>query len=419
MAISRGDIEKAAGGGNLFDLSADQIESAYALNPYGAEDALISSLEHAKRALIDGEITTSDFVDFTSNVAPKANHVLNTITTWGSNWATGAHSMGPRLYKFMDTTNPGSPTAQGDFKDINFERAFTRREIAKIPEASLPTREEVEAGDVFLEYFPIGMKFRPEPKIEEPPIVEPPLPPDQKLIETPTPLPKTPSVGPITPEPTVQLPEEAGIGTLIGDPFRLEQVLKPYQEQIEQFGRRQEEQMRQMFQVQEQQREQRLSDLASLLASEEQRAYEQFVPGEQERLNTLGLLRSSALGESLSREKTRLQAEREAALAGQALEDREAAIQATQGILQPRLATQQAAIERMYSLEDLEREQNLARELAAAGVPYAGSAGGMSTGEGVFQGALTGAAAGSVVPGWGNLIGAIVGGVGGGLAADK
>jgi len=240
---------------------------------------------------------------------------------------------------------------------------------------------------------------------------------ESPLVETPVQLPLDPGLGPTTPTSPIGLPEEAGLGTLIGDPFRDIAGLQNFQQQIEKFGRRQEEQLRQIFQVQEQQREQRLGDLASFLGQEETRRFEEAQPQIEESLNTRGLLRSSALGEALASERGRLEQETQAALLGQGLSDREAAILGVEQIAQPRIQSQQAGLERFFSLEDIERESKLARDLAELGVPHvpSQSGGGFSLG-GALGGGLLGASFGGGLPGiiGGGLLGGLQGGGGGG-----
>lgn len=259
----------------------------------------------------------------------------------------------------------------------------------------------------------------PPPPPEEPdkpviPTPPPPVGPPIDLIEPPIGLPDEPGRGPITPDPGIDLPPEAGIGTLIGDPLKKEKSLEEFQKEIEDFGRRQEEQIRQMFQVQEQQRTQRLQDLGQFLGSEEERRFGEIQPQIEEALNTRGLLRSSALGEALASERGRLEQETQAALLGQGLSDREAAILGVEATLAPRLQSQTAGLERAFSLEDIQKEMDLARELAKLGVPVTPGARSSIFGGAVgggLSGAASGAMIGSVVPGIGTGVGAVAGGL--------
>jgi len=463
MTVSAGELEKL-GGKDLVDFTGEDIKKiSVGRGPTWFLDAGVSVLEGLRDRVVKGDATIGELAQATDSLGSFMNTALN------DRWARGAVGEARdtlnRLNKFIKTSAPDG-RGQGEFEDLNFERAFTRRQIAQIPRESLPTRADVEKGLLPLDIFPTGLKMQEDvpdpdapgpttPDVVEQPFklpVQPGQGPITPTIQPPGATPQTPGTPPVSLEPSLpQQPPQAGqpglpqqvpggsgqlgaptqpgvgIGTLIGDPLRLNEALSPERQQIEVFGRRQEEQLRQLFETQEQQRRAGIQDLSQFLAGEEQRKFKEAVPGIQEGLNTQGLLRSSALGQAMARQRGQLGAETQSALLAQGLSDREAQLAQTEQILGSRLGAQQAGFEREISLEDIEREQDLARQLAAMGMPSQPTTqGGFQFGgalSGGLGGAASGAMLGSVVPGIGTGLGAAAGGimgaVGGGSGGGK
>lgn len=176
---------------------------------------------------------------------------------------------------------------------------------------------------------------------------------------------------------------------------------------IEAEALRQQEQQRQAFEAARALRDERLRDLAGLLSAEEERKFEATTPLIAESAQSAGLLRSSALGEALARERSNLAAQSAFELARVGLEDRDLEVQGIQDILANRQLLQSQALERAFSIEDFEREAQIARDIGAAAAPQvrggSGKGGALTTG-------LGGAAVGHSI---GGVPGAIIGGIGG------
>jgi len=118
----------------------------------------------------------------------------------------------------------------------------------------------------------------------------------------------------------------------------------------------------------EERRKQRRSDLSGLLTTSREQAFSENAPEILESLSSRGLLRSSAVGEELAGEQSRLQQISENFLSTQALSDVDAISGFKQGALGREIDLRRKGKEREFSLEDFGREASLARELAQLGV---------------------------------------------------
>ncbi len=164
-------------------------------------------------------------------------------------------------------------------------------------------------------------------------------------------------------------------------------------------------------------------ELASVLAGQQERLFEEAVPNILEQSQAAGLLRSTGTGEALGREAGRLAAGTSEALALAGLGDIDVQSQGLQNILNQRLGFQTSGLQRSLSLEDFQREANLAQLLGAQAAPQIDDAGskGFNLGSafrGGAQGALTGALVGSAFgqPAAGAAIGGLGLFAGGGLS---
>lgn len=286
---------------------------------------------------------------------------------------------------------------------------FSAREYANLPVDVLPTQEEVTSGRIPLDLLPPVQRFRPPTPISTPqtPQVLPPIGPGGQQPGTPP--------GTIT-----QVPDPANPGKminvpLVGDPLQNSVPKMIDQSVIEQEGLRQSEQNRLAFEAERAIRGQRLKDTAAFLSSEEDRKFGEAQPGIYEDLNKRGLLRSTGLGDALAREKAKLSGESAAVLAQQGLSDRDAEVGGIKDILAKSQQFQTSGLERRFTLEDFNREADMAKALGAQYAPQV--KGGKSVLGGILAGAGAGASAGSSMGPVGTGIGAVLGAATGGSKA--
>lgn len=119
------------------------------------------------------------------------------------------------------------------------------------------------------------------------------------------------------------------------------------------------------FEAQEtERRQERLRNLGSILAGQREQAFNRAAPGIMEDLSARGLLHSSALGEELAGEQSRLARQSELELMRQALQDTDVLAGIRGGALGREIELGRAGQERVFSLEDFEKQAALAREIA-------------------------------------------------------
>lgn len=167
---------------------------------------------------------------------------------------------------------------------------------------------------------------------------------------------------------------------------------------------------KQAYDSQATQRKQYLSELSDLLIKQQQAQLNDQMPGIYEDLNTRGLLRSSALGEKVGLEASKLARQTSEQLALQGLTDRNNALSQSGKIEDQYLAGRNAAIQRGFSVEDFNRQADLSREIGTAVTPVAqnGGKGGQALG-GALGGASIGANFGPAGAGIGGVIGGVLG----------
>lgn len=122
------------------------------------------------------------------------------------------------------------------------------------------------------------------------------------------------------------------------------------------------------------------SELAELLNQQMERQYSEQVPGYLEDLNTRGLLRSSALGDRLAQERSRMGAGVNEQLALQAIQDQYGGIEGLGGIQESYLQGRQGALGRRFSLEDYARQMEASKALGQAVTPVTPYTGGGKSG---------------------------------------
>lgn len=151
-----------------------------------------------------------------------------------------------------------------------------------------------------------------------------------------------------------------------------------------------------------------LTDLGKLLEEQQTRQLSSELPGIYEDLNTRGLLRSSDLGNQLSRRQQELAAITSAKLAEQGLAYNDEYTSGLGNIENTYLGARNSALSRRFSLEDLDTNIKASKELGFALQPQPQSNGKGSMG---LLGASTGASIGSAFGPAGTAIGGALGGV--------
>lgn len=160
-----------------------------------------------------------------------------------------------------------------------------------------------------------------------------------------------------------------------------------------------------------------IKQIGDLLQKQQDATFKQDSPGIYEDLNSRGLLRSSALGDRLSKEAAILSGQTSNQLGQVALG------QDLQNLNQNTLNTgaligdRQSAIGRQFSLEDYARQLDAAQRLGSNVAPTIRASGGKGAAGGALTGAATGAAAGSTFGPAGAGVGAGVGAAGGYLSS--
>lgn len=165
---------------------------------------------------------------------------------------------------------------------------------------------------------------------------------------------------------------------------------------------------KQAYDSQADQRKQYLSELSDLLIKQQQAQLNDQMPGIYEDLNTRGLLRSSALGEKVGLEASKLARQTSEQLALQGLTDRNNALTQSGKIEDQYLAGRNAAIQRGFSVEDFNRQAALSREIGTAVTPVSQNGG---KGGQALSGALGGASIGANFGAPGAAVGGVLGGV--------
>lgn len=170
--------------------------------------------------------------------------------------------------------------------------------------------------------------------------------------------------------------------------------------EIQRLAQEEEARRRKILQEQKGIQSTRLQELTALLAQEEARKFGQAIPDIAGNAQAQGFLETSGFGDALARERSKLAGDTAFRLGEQALTDRDFEVGAIGDISKGTGDLNTNALERKFSVEDLGRSENLARELAKYGVPA--PAKGPSGSEQFLQyaqgaGALAGAAKGTYI----------------------
>lgn len=174
----------------------------------------------------------------------------------------------------------------------------------------------------------------------------------------------------------------------------------------------------QTFEQQTSGRKAMLDELSGVLQKQQAGMMGDQMPGIYEDLNTRGLLRSSALGEKVGLEQSKLARQTSEQLALQGITDRNTAINDLGSIEDSYLGARGSAMQRRFSLEDFDRQVAAGEKLGANALPNVPQSSGKASG--ALQGGLGGASIGATVGGApGAAIGGTIGLIGGGKLGGK
>lgn len=302
-----------------------------------AVQKLLDQANELKQQVANG---TLKLVDFQGQLAKIVADAADTTAATSRGGSQAANSVNPIWQQFQNSGFVANRAGQWVPT-----MPFSQQEYAKLPETVLPTQTDAKTGM----FDPTGAPLQRYRQDQQPQI-------DGGL------LPKGPSAPGGTPLPQIdtQLPggvdarTEQGQIALQGSTNAktlqdaLNQQFGVNQQAIEQLkqglqgvpdiyrqeGTSQQQQLNALAEQQKAARATSLTDLADILAKQQQQTFNTALPNLAEQANTSGIYRSTGFGDQLARYYSQLEAQRQNQLALQGLSDREAYLGAQQGALQ-------------------------------------------------------------------------------------
>lgn len=438
----------------------------------GQVQAILDQLNALKAQVTSGQLSVTGFQQQASPLVQSAAQITGDYARGGSN---AANAVNPIWQRIVDNNYVASRAG----KWVS-TLPFSSQEYAQLPESVLPSQKDVQNG-LFDPSTAPSQRYQntaptAPPSVSIVPPVAGPQPTDRNLNTLPVPGETNPNTGaPVTqpgtptplPQVTPQLPPgldtrtEQGQVALQGqsNAATLQDALnKQYQTNnlavnqlaqglqgipgvYKQEGASEQQQLLELADKQKSARSQALTDMAGLLATNQQNLFNRAIPNLAEQANTSGIYRSTGFGDILANKYANLTQDTQQQLAMQGLSDRDAYLQAqsgalnqglgwqgqaanTQGQNQTNIAgagasalqsygsglgdvanaaigMQNAGLQRQFSLSDYITNQNAANALAskmappsATGKASPGTQAGISTALGVAGIAQKGAAAG-------------------------
>jgi hypothetical protein len=272
-------------------------------------------------------------------------------------------------------------------------------------------------GDIIAPYLPtnpsnpgIPTPYTP-PGTQNPPVsIEPSLPPTMDTPQGPMPVipPQQPGLPPVQPAPVTQPPvdiynpgDDISAPTIRPDMGNLDvsgQGGVDIKKILDETERARQTQM-DLWNQQQSMKDNARRSLAETLNSQMDRQFNDQMPSYLEDLNTRGLLRSSALGDRLSTERSKMAAGVNEQLALQAIQDQYGGAEGLTGITDQYLKGREGAMSRGFSLEDWARQMQASKELGQAATPITPYAGNSKGGMQDLQAGMSVASLGSSVAG--------------------
>jgi len=292
---------------------------------------------------------------------------------------------------------------------------FSRQEYAKLPDAVLPTQQDIQTGMFDPLLAPI-QRVRQAPIPQVNPGVVPGTP---QPGTTPGTVPSVPQPG-TTPGAVTPTNQTGTSPVFTGNPnnpapdggLRTDgSSAAADAAKIAQEAALQQQLAVQAANERAGKRKTYLNDLSSLITQQNNQILSEKSPYIQEELNAKGLLRSSELGNAIAREQRGL-AEQSANALGQAgLQAEQQDLTDFKEIQNAYNQARDSALGRQFSMEDYERQVRTGRELGDQYAQLKPNA--PSKGKAGLSGAATGAVAGAGLGPWGVAGGAVAGGLAG------
>ncbi len=340
-------------------------------------DSIFKTLEQLKKEVQEGKLTISQF----SEVADPLTKVARASTDRAvAN--RGAEAITPYWSQLL---NSGFVTDRNGKSE--FTLPFSRREYASLPEASLPTQDEVQKGFFDPTTAPMDRYRQNTPQVN-------------------------PGVGGTTlpSAPETRTDPRGGLhgGNTAGG-FDESKILA----EAEMAKKLRED----TFHQQRDMRQRYMSDLSGVLQKQQDAQLSEETPEMLEELNSRGVLASSGVGNALSQRKKELATNTSLRLAEMGINQDNAAVADLGSIENSYLTGREGALGRRFSLEDFDRQFRAGKELGAEGIPQISQPSGK--GSGALQGGLGGAATGAKFGAPGAIAGGILGAIGGGQLGGK
>jgi len=257
---------------------------------------------------------------------------------------------------------PMAMMAGGGLGYARTEQRKKEEKEARAMEAAQRAREQAE-GEL-REINDPYLQIPDRPGEQPPPSFHPELPGDPTAPPGETP-PYTP--GPVSPvDPGIGGIRPGDTGSALDEKKLIQEAELQRQLQLEQWE--QANALRAQYQ----------QELAQTLQSQMDRQFQESLPGMYEDLNTRGLLRSSALGDRMSTEQSKLAARTNEQLALQAIQDQYGSLGQLGGIHDQYGQARYGAIDRRFSMEDYARQIEASLKMGQAMTPMQQYSGGNS-----------------------------------------
>lgn len=310
----------------------------------GAVQDIYDQLEDLKSKVQSGSLNLVDFQGKAAPLVKKASEITGQIAGKGG---SAANAVNPIWQKFQ---SDGYVTAQAG-KWVP-QLPFSQQEYAKLPNAVLPTQDDITKG-VF------DPNAAPMQRIQTPgggssnnpangvPAVNPALGPNGQPLPGITPTVPA-GVDTRTGQGAIDLQgaqNAAQLQDALNKQFQInQQAVGQLKEGIagipdvfRQEGTSQQQQLQALADQQKSSRSQSLTDLGGILAQNQQNQFNAAIPDLAEQANTAGMYRSTGFGNILAQKYAQLTANTQNQLAQQGISDRESYLQAQQGALNTQL----------------------------------------------------------------------------------
>lgn len=340
---------------NIWDPPAGTSGGTYGEGNVGAA---LTALQDLKKQVSDGKLNLTDYYAKADPIVQQAGTWYGQIAGGGSKPASAVNSIWTQLLDNNFISDKGG-------KHVT-TLPFSRTEYAKLPDNVLPTKQDVTSG-----------------------LIDPSSAPFERYR---TSGPTTGTNGGTPTDPNA-IPTDIPLGSDRGG--------------IELESKREKEQSLAAIGQASDLRNQGLSNLGDILQKQNQAQFNYDLPDIKENLQSSGLFSSpSALASAVARESGMLGANTASMLGQQGVSNINLTAEGLLGATQNQQGLQQGGLQRQFSLDDWQKQAQLAREVGASQIPQQSSNGISSYIPGVLEGSAAGAPFGSI----GAIAGAVLGG---------